>query len=92
MRYFSCTSLKVGYSAEAFLRCFQRYVSQRGILKLVVSDNAKSFKSAAGTLVAWFELSEVKKYFTENKIRWRFNLEKAPWWGGFFERLVKSTK
>ena len=52
----------------------------------------KSFKSAAGTLVALFELAEVKKYFTENKIRWRFNLEKAPWWGGFFERLVKSTK
>ena len=21
-----------------------------------------------------------------------FNLEKAPWWGGVFERLVKSVK
>ena len=84
--------LVTSMSAEAFLRCFRRYVSRRGIPKLVVSDNAKSFKSAAGTLVALFELSEVKKYFTENKIRWRFNLEKAPWWGGFFERLVKSTK
>ena len=25
-------------------------------------------------------------------IWWVFNLEKAPWWGGFFERLVQSVK
>ena len=25
-------------------------------------------------------------------IKWDFNLPKAPWWGGFFERLVKCTK
>lgn len=23
---------------------------------------------------------------------WRFNLEKAPWWGGFYERMVKGVK
>ena len=58
----------------------------------MVSDNAKTFKSASGTLEALFNLPSVQAYFSENKIRWRFNLEKAPWWGGFFERLVKSTK
>ena len=26
------------------------------------------------------------------RIRWQFNLAKAPWWGGFFERLVKQVK
>lgn len=25
-------------------------------------------------------------------LRLKCNLEKAPWWGGLFERLVKSTK
>ena len=25
-------------------------------------------------------------------MHWDFNLEKGPWWGGIFERLVKSTK
>ena len=84
--------LVTSMSAEAFLRCFRRYVRRRGILKLVVLGNAKSFKSAAGTFVALFELPEVNKYFIENEIHWRFNLEKAPWWGRFFERLVKSTK
>ena len=25
-------------------------------------------------------------------MEWCFNLEKAPWWGGFFKRLVRSVK
>ena len=25
-------------------------------------------------------------------VEWMFNLEKAPWWGGVFERMVKSMK
>ena len=25
-------------------------------------------------------------------MKWTFNLEKAPWWGRVFERLVKSLK
>lgn len=43
-------------------------------------------------LVALFAIPEVKKYFIDQRIRWTFNLEKAPWWGGFFERLIKSVK
>lgn len=26
------------------------------------------------------------------RIEWRFNLERAPWWGGFFERMVGTVK
>jgi len=25
-------------------------------------------------------------------IKWKFILEKYPWWGGFWERLVRTTK
>ena len=25
-------------------------------------------------------------------MEWIFNLEKAPWWGGVFERMIKSVK
>ena len=32
------------------------------------------------------------KYFAQKKIKWSYNLEKAPWWGGFYERNVKSLK
>ena len=25
-------------------------------------------------------------------IKWEFNVDRAPWWGGFFERIVRSIK
>ena len=84
--------LVTSLTAESFLRCFQRFIRRRGIPRLMVSDNAKTIKSASGTLETLFNLPSVQAYFSEHKIRWRFNLEKAPWWDGFFERLVKSTK
>ena len=68
-------------SSKAFLRSFKRFVGRRGILTEVLSDNAKTFKSV-----------EVHDYIRSIRIKWRFNVEGAPWWGGFFERLVKSVK
>ena len=35
---------------------------------------------------------DVQNYLSHVGVNWVFNLEKAPWWGGMFERLVKSTK
>ena len=32
------------------------------------------------------------RYLTQERLRWSYILEKAPWWGGFYERLVKSLK
>ena len=38
------------------------------------------------------DAQQVKKYFCQQRTKWSFNLEKAPWWEGFFERLVGSLK
>ena len=35
---------------------------------------------------------EMKKQFAEFHVEWTFNLEKASWWGGMFERMIKSAK
>ena len=29
---------------------------------------------------------------TNKQIEWRFIVEKAPWWGGYWERLIQSVK
>jgi hypothetical protein len=79
-------------TAEAFIRSFRRFTARRGIQREVKSDNRKTFKAASKQLAALFEIPEVKKYLSDQSIRWIFNLEKAPWWGGFFERLIKSAK
>ena len=79
-------------TAETFIRSFKRFICRRGIPRLVVSDNAKTFKTTAKFLSSIFELPEVQTFLLNHKVKWRFNLERAPWWGGFFERMVRCVK
>ena len=69
-------------NALTFLRRFKRFTSRRGVPSKVVSDNAKTFKSANKIIQHVLNDPEVKKHFTELHVEWTFNLEKAPWWGG----------
>ena len=39
-----------------------------------------------------FKDGTVKEYLTSLGIEWIFSVERVPWWGGAFERLVRSTK
>lgn len=58
----------------------------------MISDNAKTFVSASRRLKALFHLPEVRCHLENKQITWSFNTPKAPWQGGFFERLIKSVK
>ena len=79
-------------TSQAFIRSFKRFTSRRSFPVRVVSDNAKTFKATAKTVAATLESPEVKQYFANVNIKWSFNLEKAPWWGGVFERMIQTTK
>ena len=74
-------------SAETFLCCLRRFAGRRGMPSLIVSDNAKTLKAAERSVRRLFNQSKVKA-----KLTWRFKLERTPWWGGFFERMVRSVK
>ena len=79
-------------TTQSFIRSFKRFTSRRGFPVKIISDNAKTFKGAAKTLEAVMQSQEVKRYFSELNVRWSCNLERAPWWGGIFERMVQTTK
>ena len=34
----------------------------------------------------------LQTYLSINQIKWQFNLSRAPWWGGQFERLIGLVK
>ena len=76
-------------SLEHFFRSFRRFVSRRGLPKRVVSDNTKTFKGAA---TIFKEIMKQRDDLEGSKIQWTFNVERAPWWGGVFERLIRSVK
>ena len=79
-------------SAAAFRRCLRRFIARNGTPVLIVSDNAKTFQATEKALTRLFDHPEVKADLERDRIEWKFNLERAPWWGGFFERMVASVK
>ena len=79
-------------TATTFIRSFKCFTARRGIPAKMVSDNGKTFKAASRIIQSVFDDPEVRRHFTELRVEWAFNLEKAPWWGGIFERMIKSAK
>ncbi|XP_054710302.1 uncharacterized protein LOC129220001 [Uloborus diversus] len=82
-------------STETFILAFKRFVSRRGLCKIVYSDNAKTFIKTDSLLKEiWSKISkaEVQQYFTKNRIVWKFIVPRASWWGGFWERMVRSVQ
>ena len=79
-------------SMGAFIRGLRRFAGRRRTPVLIISDNAKTFKAADKALKNLFNHPEVANELSGKMIEWKFNLERAPWWGGFFERMVGCVK
>jgi hypothetical protein len=79
-------------TAEAFMRSLRRFTARRGLPSKIITDNGTTFQAASKMLKTLMKDSKVCRYLAELRIEWSFNLPKAPWWGGVFERLVKATK
>ena len=77
---------------ETFIRCLRRFAARQGLPHLFLSDNGKTFKSAAKVIKSVFKDKTVKKFLVDHGCQWIFNVARVPWWGGVFERLIKSTK
>ncbi|KRY46994.1 hypothetical protein T03_8777 [Trichinella britovi] len=61
----------------------------------IQSDNFRSFKAAASELrQLWrhVDVDRVQRELVGHRIHWKFITERAPWMGGYWERLVRSIK
>jgi len=70
-------------SLEDFLYGFRRFVARRGMPAVIWSDNARTFTAAAVKL---------PQMFGPLAPRWNYIVPRSPWWGGWWERLVRSVK
>ena len=79
-------------TAHEFMGMFRRFISRRGAPSTLISDNAKTFLATAKHLKKICAERELQDFLLANCIDWHFNVAKAPWQGGFFERLVGMIK
>ena len=70
-------------SLPDFILAIRRFAARRGLPRVFFSDNAKTF------IAAKFKLKEV---FLHMCPTWKFIVPRSPWWGGWWERLVRSVK
>ena len=77
---------------DEFIRSFKRFVARRGRPTKVYSDNGSTFVGAANWLRKVMKDEKFCDFLAKNNIQWQFNLSRAPWWGGQFERLVGLVK
>ena len=96
---FTCAStraihleLTAGLNVETFFLAFRRFTSRRGLPATLLSDNAKTFKSASKEIRSIACSTEVSHYLTNQRTAWKFIVARAPWLGGFWERMVQSVK
>jgi len=96
---FTCASTRAvhleltrGLDVNSFLLAFRHFSARRGLPATIISDNATTFRSSAKEVKRITRSPEVFKYLTENRIVWKLIVEKAPWWGGFWERMIRTVK
>ena len=79
-------------TASEFMAMLKRFIARRGAPKLITSDNAKTFIATAKSLRRIFKSKDLESFLTTNRIDWKLITAKAPWQGGFYERLIGMTK
>ncbi len=79
-------------NASTFINCLRRFAARRGTPSLLVTDNAKTFKASAKFIKKLFKNKLVQSHLSTKGIIWRFNLERAAWFGGVFERMISTVK
>ncbi|GFT26891.1 integrase catalytic domain-containing protein [Trichonephila clavipes] len=82
-------------STKCFLLALRRFLARRGNCKIIYSDNARTFKAAERELAYFANIlkdSEFQNFVADKGIHWKFIVERALWWGGFYERIVKTIK
>jgi hypothetical protein len=81
-----------GKSAAAFINAFRRFCALKYAPRTVYSDNALEFDSTARYLRRLWQCKTVYDFMANRNISWRFSASVAPWWGGFWERMIKTVK
>ena len=77
---------------DNFITCLKRFIARRGRPGVIYSDNGGIFIKAEKWLRQLRDDERLHGLLEQHEIKWKFNLSRAPWWGGQFERLIGVVK
>ncbi|UYV60356.1 hypothetical protein LAZ67_1000938 [Cordylochernes scorpioides] len=80
-----------GLDATNFIMALERFIHRRGRPVKIYSDNGTNFKRT-NRLFTNLNWDKIARYSCDKQIRWIFIPPSAPWWGGWWERLVRLVK
>ena len=87
-----CVELLPDQTHASFVPSLKRMMARRGRPEKIYSDNFSTFVSASKWLKNVIRNENTHDYLATNDIKWQFNMSRAPWWGGQFERMVALVK
>ncbi|UYV68054.1 hypothetical protein LAZ67_5002917 [Cordylochernes scorpioides] len=79
------------HPTEYFLMALEKFIKRRGRPSTIFSDNGTNFVGAN----YFFKQIDWKRVSNEEKVKrieWKFTPPTAAWWGGWWERLIRSLK
>ncbi|GFW22874.1 integrase catalytic domain-containing protein [Trichonephila clavipes] len=78
-------------TSDAFLLALRCFIARRGRPRTIYCDNGTNFRGAFNDLskLNWSKIVEETR---TPKILWKFITPTAAWWGGWWERLVRTEK
>ena len=78
-------------STGAFLNALERFINVRGPPSVIYSDNGTNFVGT-DNLFKKLNWNTIEVSANIKRIKWIFNPPTAAWWGGWWERLVRTVK
>ena len=79
-------------TTDGFIRCLKRFIDGEDLPPYNQIMKKVFYIAAAKWLSALMEEEKLQDDLAHNQIKWKFNMAKAPWCGGQFERLVGIVK
>ena len=79
-------------TAHTFILALRNLFADRRTCSVIYSDNAKTFQKVNRYLRQLRRNPDVFDFLAQNKVKWKFSANLAPWWGGFWERMVRTLK
>lgn len=78
-------------NTEQFILALSRFIYKCGRISVIYSDNGTNFVKTA-TLFGKLDWKKIQESTNMHRIQWIFIPPASPWWGGFWERLIRTLK